>query len=206
MKTFLVITIFIFSVMNLKGQLNPMDKLFKDRPRDITLYISPTFQYSQIALQHSTIAGLGAGVILHKHFLLGVIGNLTFPDIALPEASGSGKLKMFWGGIHLEYTLWPLQPVHLTFPLSAGAGQLKITGNTAPITGNPNFIFAEQGMLIEANVWKYVKFGMGASYRYTGNVSYNNYSSGDLSGFAALVSLKFGKFRYLKRDLDKLPL
>jgi hypothetical protein len=87
-----------------------------------------------------------------------------------------------------------------------GAGRLKIAEiSSGTNAGSPNFLFAEPGMLIEANVWKYVKLGIGSSYRYTGNVSYNSLNSKDISGFAALVSLKFGVFRYLKRDLDKLP-
>ena len=197
MKILLIITLAILGALNLSGQINPMDRLFKDKPRDLTLYLNPTFEYSQIAFVKTKIAGLGGGVIINKSISLGIVYNTVLGNISLPATIGSGKLQMKWEGIHFEYTLWPLQKVHLTFPLSAGIGQLKVTGNTGGTsTGSPNFKFAEPGLMIEANIWRYAKLGLGTSYRYTANVNYNSLSSNDLSGFAAVVSLKFGNFRY----------
>jgi len=205
MKKLLALILLFLTILQVQAQLNPMDHLFKDKPRDLNFYINPVVQFSQIDLQSSTIPGFGVGMIIHKKILIGVQYNLTLKDINLPSANGSGNLKMRWGGLHLEYTLWPLQMVHLTFPLTTGVGKLSITGNTnGTLSGTPNFLFAESGMIIEFNIWKYAKLGLGTTYRYTGNVSYNSITSGDLSGFAAVASLKFGMFKYLKRDLDKL--
>jgi len=197
MRILMIITLAVFSVLNLNGQINPMDQLFKDKPRDLALYLNPTYEYSQIALNRATIGGLGGGVIINKKLSLGVVYNMPLENISLPPSIGTGKFQMRWGGLHLEYTLWPLQKVHLTFPLSAGIGQLKLKGTSSgTVSGSPNFIYAEPGMLIEANIWRYAKLGIGTSYRYTGNVTYDSLTSGDLSGFAAVVSLKFGNFRY----------
>jgi len=197
MKLLLIFALAILGSLNLNGQINPMDKLFKDKPRDLTLYINPTFQYSQIALQRCKIVGLGGGVIINKKISLGVEYNSPLNNITLPVSYGAGKLKMAWGGLHFEYTLWPLQKVHLSFPLSAGLGQMKITGNTGgTATGSPNFIYAEPGLMIEANIWRYAKLDIGTSYRYTGAISYDNLTEEDIKGFAAVISLKFGMFRY----------
>jgi hypothetical protein len=111
---------------------------------------------------------------------------------------------MKWGGLHLEYTLWPLQVVHLTIPLSTGIGQMKINGSTnETMKGNPNFYIAEPGLMIEINVWKYAKLGFGGSYRCTGNVSYNSLTTKDINGFSAVASVKFGMFNYpeLKKNI-----
>ena len=197
MKILLIITLAVLAALNLNGQINPMDQLFKDKPRDLELYLNPTFEYSQIALNRTMIGGLGGGVIINKKISIGAVYNMIPKNIPLPPAIGTGRFQMIRGGLHLEYTLWPLQKVHLTFPLSAGVGQLKITGNRAgTVSGSPNFIFTEPGIIIEANIWRYAKFGIGTSYRYTGNVSYDSLTPADLSGFAAVVSLKFGNFRY----------
>ena len=197
MKILLIIILAIFGTMKLCGQINPMDQLFKDKPRDLVLYLNPTFEYSQIALSRTMIGGLSGGVIINKKISIGAVCNVLPKNISLPPTIGTGKFQMNWGGLHLEYTLWPLQKVHLTFPLSAGIGRLKITGNTGgTLSGSPNFIFSEPGIIIEANIWRYAKLGIGTSYRYTGNVSYDSLTSADLSGFAAVLSLKFGNFRY----------
>ena len=199
MKIFLIFTLAVFGVLNLKGQIKPMDKLFRDKPRDITLYLNPNFEYSQIALQRTMIGGLGVGVIINRKISIGAVYNTTIKNIHLPEPIGTGNLKMAFEGVHFEYTIWPTQVVHLTFPLSAGLGQLQITGNTSAITGSPNFIFAEPGMVIEANIWKYAKLGIGTTYRYTANVTYGTITQDDLSGFNAIISLKFGYFRNSRR-------
>lgn len=199
MKIALILTLTVIVVLNLKGQIKPMDKLFRDKPRDIALYLNPTFEYSQIALQRTMIGGLGAGVIINKKISLGAVYTTTIKTIALPETLGTGNLKMALEGIHFEYTLWPLQKVHLSFPFSVGMGQLQVTGNTTSLKGSPNFIFAEPGMVIEANIYRYIKLGIGTTYRYTANVSYGNLTPENLSGFAAVISLKFGNFRYSRR-------
>ena len=197
MRILLIIILAVFCAVRLNGQINPMDQLFKDKPRDLALYLNPTFEYSQIALSRTMIGGLSGGVIINKKISIGAVYNMLPKNIPLPPSIGTGKFQMRWGGLHLEYTLWPLQKVHLTFPLSVGIGQLRLKGNpSGTVLGSPNFIFAEPGMIIEANIRRYAKLGIGTTYRYTGNVSYDSFAPGDLSGFAVVVSLKFGNFRY----------
>lgn len=208
MKLILTIIPLLFWMLQLNGQSKVMGHLFKDKPRDLSLFINPTCQYSDITQSYSIIPGLRAGVIINKKIALGAVYNYTLTDLDIPAAQGGGKLRMQWGGLHFEYTLWPLQIVHLTFPLSGGIGQAKITqtpnGTSETIIGNPKFGFVEPGLMIEVNVWKYAKFGIGSSYRYITNMSYNSITSNDLGGFAAVASLKFGKFDYGIRKKHKI--
>ena len=201
--------VLLFSVFPVNGQKLKKTHLFDDKTKNLSFFINPTFQYSQIARQFCTIPGIRAGVIFNNRFLIGGVYNMTLGDIALPASIGAGKLQMKWGGVHLEYTLWPLQIVHLTIPLSAGIGQMKITESVnETLTGAPNFYFAEPGLMIEINVWKYAKLGFGGSYRYTANVSYNSLTTNDLNGFSAVASVKFGMFNnpeQKKNIRDPLP-
>lgn len=204
MKIFLAIIFFLLFVIHLNGQTKVMDHLFKDKPKDLSIFINPTFQYSEIAQEYCTIPGIGAGVIINKKIALGGVYNFTLNAISLPEKKGGGKLQMKWGGVHFEYTLWPLQKIHLSLPFSAGMGQLKISDNTNAIsTGNANFIIAEPGLMIEINIWKYAKLGLGSSYRYIGNVSYNSLTSSGIKGFSAVASIKFGMFDYPELKKNK---
>ena len=197
MRILLVIIPFIFCTLHLNGQSGVMTHLFKDQSKDMRPFINPTFQFSEIAQQYCGIPGIRAGVIFNNKLIVGGLYNFTLGSISLPESKGGGKLQMKRGGVHFEYTLWPFQKVHLTLPFSAGIGKLKITGSTIEsLTGNPNFIFAEPGLMIEINIWKYAKFGFGGSYRYTGNVTYNSLTANDLSGFSFVASVKFGMFNH----------
>ena len=71
------------------------------------------------------------------------------------------------------------------------------------MAGDPKFYFAEPGLMIEINIWKYAKLGIGASYRYTSNVSYNSLTTNDLDGFSAVASVKFGMFNYPELKKNK---
>ena len=204
MRILLVIIPFIFCTLHLNGQSQVMAHLFKDKSKDLSLYINPTFQFSEIVQQYCVIPGIRGGVIFNKNIAVGGLYNFTLNGLTLPQTKGAGQLQMKWGGIYFEYTLWPLQKVHLTIPVSSGIGQLKISGNTnETLTGKPNFFFAEPGLMIEINIWKYAKLGFGGSYRYTGNVSYNSLIPDDLSGFAFVASVKLGMFNYPELKKNK---
>jgi hypothetical protein len=205
MKILLAIVPFVFSTLNLSAQSQTVRRhLFNDKPKKINLFINPTFQFSQIAQQNCFIPGVRAGVIINKKIAIGGLYNLTLNDVPLPATKGGGKLRMQSEGFHFEYTLWPLQKVHLTIPISAGIGQMRITESlNKSMTGSPGFIFTEPGLMMEFNISKYVKFGFGASYRYTGNVSYNSLTNEDLSGFSIATSVKFGNFNYADRKKNK---
>ena len=198
----------MFCLQSLNGQSKIKTHLFKDKSTPISPFINPTFQYSEIARQNCMIPGIRAGVIINNKFLVGGVYNFTSGGVNLPASNGAGKLKMKWGGLHFEYTLWPLQTIHLTLPLSAGIGKMSITESTNEImTGSPNFIFAEPGLMIEINVWKYAKLGFGGSYRYTSKVTYNALTDNDIKGFSAIASVKFGMFNYpelIKNKRDPL--
>ena len=204
MRTLLSMLFFFFCLLHLNGQTARKTHLFGDKHIDFNAFINPTYEFSQIALQNTYLAGIRAGVIINKKLTVGLVYNYTPKKITLPETLNSDELMMNWSGLHLEYTLWPLQKIHLTFPLSVGKGQMKITQATIiteqTLTGDPNFLFAEPGMMVEINIWKYVKLGIGTSFRFTRNVEYNSITKSDLSGFAAVTSVKFGFFNYKRGE------
>jgi hypothetical protein len=61
--------------------------------------------------------------------------------------------------------------------------------------GEANFYQVEPSALLELNIHKYVRFNIGAGYRFVGQMSYRNMDQRDLSGFTGYVGLKIGVFR-----------
>jgi hypothetical protein len=181
-----------------------MHHLFNDKPKNLSIFINPTIQYTQIIQQNCLVPGIRAGVIINKKVALGGVYEFTMNDIIIPVTRGGGKLGMKSAGALFEYTIWPFRKVHLTIPISTGIGQLKITESLNNITtGNPYFFFAQPGLMMEINSWKYTKVGFGVSYRYTANVSYNSLTTNELNGLAFVASIKFGNFNYASRKKNK---
>lgn len=61
--------------------------------------------------------------------------------------------------------------------------------------GEANFFQIEPSALLEVNLHKYVRFNIGAGYRFVGQMSYRNLNQSDISGLTGYVGLKFGLFR-----------
>ena len=188
-----------------------MKHLYGDRGKDISPMLSPTIQLTELLKELNYVPGVKAGVILNKKFTFGALYNFTIKDQQLPKLKGNGSMGMKWGGLLFEYTLWPLQNVHLTLPFSAGMGQLNLVDTISTpgqkLTDNPSFMFAEPGLAVEFNVWKYAKFEIGGGYRYTNNAT-DRIKAYDLSGFSFNASLKFGFFNYeeTKRERERMKM
>jgi hypothetical protein len=201
----IVVTTFFFT-LSLHGQKRAMKHLYGDRGKDISLMLSPTIQLTELMKELNYVPGLKAGVILNKKITLGATYNFSFKDIQLPKQKGIGSMGMKYGGLLFEYTLWPLQSVHLTLPFSAGMGQLNLSDTISipgqKLTNNPLFIFAEPGLAVEFNVWKYAKFQIGGGYRYTNDAT-DLIKAYDLSGFSFNASLKFGMFDYEETRMER---
>lgn len=195
----------------LYGQKRAMKHLYGDKGKDLSPMLSPTIQLTELIKELNYVPGLKAGVIVNKKFTFGAVYNFTIKDKQLPKLKGNGSMGMKWGGLLFEYTLWPLQNVHLTLPFSAGMGQLNLLDTISVpgqrITDNPSFIFAEPGLALEFNIWKYGKIEIGGGYRYTNNAT-NVIKAYDLSGFSFNASLKFGLFDYeeTKRERERMKM
>ena len=211
MKILLAIILSVLIVIPLQGQKRIMKHLYGDKGKDISPMLSPTIQLTELMKELNLVTGLKGGVILNKNVTFGALYNFTIKDKQLPVLKGNGKMGMKWGGLLFEYTLWPLQNVHLTLPFSAGMGQLNLTDTISVpgqrITGSPSFIFAEPGLALEFNIWKYAKFDIGGGYRYTNNAT-ELIKAYDLSGFSFNASLKFGLFNYeeTKRERERIKM
>lgn len=162
--------------------------------------------YSTIDNKHGLqFGGRGSWVIQHS-FALGFGGsgfvNEYHYDIVLDK---DVFLAGGYGGIYLEPILFPSLPVHLSFPILLGAGGVSyvsyndVQWDSNYIEDYEAFLIVEPGVDIELNLTRFMRVGLGATYRYptsfnVGQTPVGNVDAESLRGMTYNVTFKFGKF------------
>lgn len=162
--------------------------------------------YSTVDDKHSLqFGGRGSWVIQHS-FAIGFGGtgfiNEYHYDIVLDK---DVFLAGGYGGIYLEAIIFPRSPVHLSFPVLLGAGGVSfVSHNDVEWDSNyiedyDAFLIVEPGVDIELNLTRFMRLGIGATYRIPTSFDVGQNPIGDLGaealrGMTYNVTFKFGKF------------
>ena len=167
--------------------------------------------YSSIDSRNTLLVG-GRGAWLINHRIgIGFSGTGFLSETSFDETLNSRyQLAGGYGGLFFEYIVNPSQPIHVSFPLTIGAGAATYVRNNGVFSNDfgfyreedsDAFFVIEPGIELEMNMLKFMRMAVGVSYRYTSNVnleySENNTligPAGMLRGINAGITLKFGKF------------
>ncbi|MCX6305490.1 MAG: hypothetical protein NT040_11030 [Bacteroidetes bacterium] len=166
--------------------------------------------YTQFDNRDVWLGGLSAGMIVNHTFTIGLTGRgwtnrdgMFYPKVT--DTAGA-YLEGGYGGLLLEYTLFPKSTVHVTFPVLIGAGSASYTtgkeysewnednGNCHNTLDTDAFFVFEPGVRAEVNILKFMRLNAGISYRYAGGLELIHTSGDLMNNFTATVGLKFGKF------------
>jgi len=176
-------------------------------------FVGPSVAYTQFSGDHAVLAGIQGGMIINHHLSVGlaVIGlaksdYLTYNHFV---DSTDVRLEGGYGGLLLEYTFFPKSVVHFSIPVLIGGGQFSYvdkdkTGHWDNEAGewdsdhrtiDKDAIFVvEPGIRAEVNVLKFMRFGIGVTYRYTPDLDLMKTDKAFLNSFTAGATLTFGKF------------
>ena len=186
----------------------------------VGLFIEMNGGYSMFGSKSVFLPGMSMGVILNHHWTIGITGNtigdrngLHFNNIYYDSTAKTMKganLSGSYGGLLLEYTLFPNSRVHLAFPLMIGGGSMYFSHSThnrdssfsfnshhefhPEYISKDRFFVIEPGVRVECNVIKSIRIGLGISYRYSPDFKLQNTSPDLINQFTAKLSLRFGKF------------
>jgi len=176
--------------------------------------------YTQFRHKSVFLPGMSMGVILNHHWTVGltgsIIGNMNGVSYhhTSHDSTGSTKhrttLNGGYGGLLVEYTLFPRSRVHVAFPLMIGGGYMYRSRQVYHsdsvfsyssyhdwnhgIISSDHFFVVEPGVRVECNVVKSLRIGFGISYRYAPDFDLKHTSSDLLNQFTAKLILRFGKF------------
>ena len=165
--------------------------------KDLGFFVAPSYGITQMDDNTASLFNLRGGINLKDKFSFGAYFNTSLNEIR-PQSETIQNIYMdYWtvGGF-AEYTLFSKKVVHLSFPLYVGYGEVEMdneNGDTG--LGEANFFQIESSALLEVNLHKYVRFNIGAGYRFVGQMNYRNFNQSDISGLTGYVGLKFGLFR-----------
>jgi len=163
------------------------------------------------------LPGMSLGIILNHHWTIGLTGNiidntkgLVVHNIYYDSISKNMRgadLNGGFGGILLEYSLFPKSRIHFTFPIMIGDGYLFYTqlpeyyGSAQPyhykhhayISINNCFVI-EPGVRLDFNFVRIFRLGLAITYRYSPDLALLNTSTHFIDQFTGKIILRFGQF------------
>jgi len=164
---------------------------------NLGFFVVPSYGITSMDGSSASLFNLRGGLNIQDKISLGAYFSTSINEIR-PQSETIPNVYMdYWsvGGL-VEYTLLSKNLVHFTFPLIVGYGEVEMDNeNGDPGLGEANFLKIEPSALLEINLLKYVRFNIGAGYRFVGELNYRNFNQSDISGLTGYVALKIGLFR-----------
>lgn len=164
---------------------------------NLGFFVAPAYSITSLDGSATSLFNLRGGMSIKDKFSFGAYFNTSLNEIN-PESETLQNVYMdYWSvGGFVEYTLMPKKMFHVTFPLFIGYGEVQMDNEEGEAgLGEANFFQIEPSALLEVNLHKYVRFNLGAGYRFVGDMEYRNFDQSDISGFTGYVGLKFGLFK-----------
>jgi hypothetical protein len=211
MKTILAIFLFIAFSVSLMAQSTiriggdddqKIHTIFKKEKRD-GFYGSVSVGYSPIDKKDGmTLSSRGCWIMDH-FFSIGIGGTAFLNDLnEIPLGIGSStdnglSLSGGYGGVIFEPIVFPLKPVHLSFPIFVGVGAAgAFTDYTYFSTYSVNDFFwvVEPQAELELNLTRWFRLAFYAGYRYTSELTIEGISKDALRGYSAGITAKMGLF------------
>lgn len=174
-----------------------------------------SFRYSDFRDESMVMAGFRGGWIVNRTLGIGFEGHGVIPTSRYEDIDDNRDVVLVggYGGMFLELIFFSNQVIHVTFPVSAGAGWLGYTEHWENDFTNPpyspddslfygrnqlidddTFWYIEPGANIELNVSRNFRMCFGVSKRFTQdfNMLRTNDDAFDKPNY--YLTLKFGRF------------
>lgn len=217
MKASLISLLFIVFVLSgVEAQERFLDKSNEPRtilgndPKAIGGYLSFHLGNAMLENQDALMGQIRLAARIDHSFSIGITGTL-FSDYInglnfdRPENFPDGYyVEGGYGGFFIEPVFAPHFPVHLSFPLMIGAGGVLFTEEYSDdyweyqsgrySTESSPFVIVEPGVELEVNLVRYIRFTLGASYRFTNAIQMDAGREHLLNGMTINGGIKMGVF------------
>jgi hypothetical protein len=165
-------------------------------------YGGPVVKFSSVNGEFGVLVGGHGGWIINHTLVLGGGGYGLVNNV---KANTLGPLNeefldFGYGGFEVEWVMNSDKLVHFSIHTLIGGGGVQYRTEGQDITYrdsyNDGFLVLEPGATLDLNLTTWMRFSIGASYRYVNGVDSNSNvtSDQDLTGPSAMLMVRFGKF------------
>jgi hypothetical protein len=179
--------------------------IFTKEKRD-GFYGSFSMGYSPIDNKDGfTVSARGCWIMDH-FFSFGMGGTAFINDIdrfprdyyVNDEAVNANSLAGGYGGLILEPIIFPLFPVHVSFPVLVGVGgisdYLDYDYYSSYSSISDFFWVVEPSVELEVNFTKWLRIALYGTYRFTSDIDIEGVSKNALKSYSAGITFKMGLF------------
>lgn len=165
-----------------------------------------SFRSTEFKDESLVLAGLRGGWIINRTLGIGIEGHGIIPTAKFSDIDPTDEVTLLggYGGMFLELIFFSNEVVHVTFPVSGGAGWLGYNktseDNTMPFPVDERevdgdvFWYVEPGANLEFNVSRNFRLDFGVSKRFTQDLELVNTPTGAFNKLNYFIALKVGGF------------
>lgn len=164
-----------------------------------------SFRSTKFRDESMVLGGLRGGWIINRTLGIGLEGHGIIPTAKFDDIEAGQEVNILggYGGMFLELIFFSNEVVHITFPVSGGAGwlgyHLTNEDNTMPgpidsEVDSDVFWYVEPGADLEFNISRNFRLAMGVSKRFTQDLELINTESSAFEKLNYFITLKIGGF------------
>ncbi len=164
-----------------------------------------SFRSTSFRGETMVLAGLRGGWIINRTLGIGLEAHGIIPTAKYDDIDSEVDVVALggYGGMFLELIFFSNEVVHLTFPVSGGAGwmgyNVDFDEDNLPMPGEPLidddiFWYVEPGASVEVNLSRSFRLSMGVSKRFTQDLELINTREDAFGKMNYFVTLKVGGF------------
>lgn len=163
------------------------------RLHDFGGFVGLDARFGDMMGEFAGFAGARAAVLLKQRVYLGLAGAGLATDnaeVVGPVPGSTRPLRMGYGGILVGYVVPTSSLVDVTADLLVGAGGIHPKGMD---DDDAIFVF-EPSVGLQLKLASVARLGLGAGYRFVGDVDVANVEDSDLRGFTGTLAILVGWF------------
>lgn len=161
------------------------------------VFAAPTLKFTTLSDQFGFLAGLRAGWIINRRYVIGLAGYGLVNDVPGPEIEYGLRpdLAIKYGGGELEYIINPKHTVHFSISTLVGLGYVRYDFTDTTKNDDDTFLIVEPSLTVYFNLTDNLQTGIGLSYRMTPtDVNLGDLGNPDLTGLTGTITFSFGTY------------